>query len=180
MLIPIGFFGAGGAAGSYELISTAYGTGSSGTVSFTSIASTYKHLQLRVASKSTGGQVDLKLQFNADTGNNYGFHELRGNGSTVASSYGGSGIPAIELTAAMSVSTTANAHGVAIIDIADYASVSKNKTIRSFHGQKDTNQLIVLTSGLWSSTAAINRVDIIAKTLNFDATSRFSLYGIKG
>ncbi len=63
---------------SYESIATV-NVGSSGSsfVEFTSIPSTYKHLQIRANSRYTGYQnsgAAVYLQFNGDTGSNYSLH----------------------------------------------------------------------------------------------------------
>ena len=162
---------------SYESIATASGTGSSGTISFTSIPSTFKHLQLRVFSNTSrvgGASGSGALQFNGDTtGSNYNTHSLSGNGSTAAAAgyvenyglwyYG---------------STTTNV--TAIIDILDYTNTNKNKTVRELIGfDENGSGQIALTSMLWRNTAAINQINITAPSYNFGTTARFALYGIK-
>jgi hypothetical protein len=61
------------------------------------------------------------------------------------------------------------------------ASTTKNKTLRSFTGQ-DRNGAgqMWLTSGLWMSTSAINRVDLFVSGVLWTTDSTFALYGIKG
>ena len=69
--------------------------------------------------------------------------------------------------------------GVLILDVHDYASTSKNKTIRSLNGN-DQNGAgdIYLTSGLWLSTAAVTSLTLFTSANYLNTT--FSLYGIKG
>lgn len=118
------------------------------------------------------------LRFNSDTGNNYWWHQLQGNGSTAnASSYGsltsyiyfpadavGSSIPTVQ-----------------VADILDYTSTSKNKTIRVLEGyDANGSGTLRLASGLWSATpAAINSITITLSVGNFNEYSSFALYGIK-
>jgi hypothetical protein len=67
-----------------------------------------------------------------------------------------------------------------LIDILDYASTTKNKTLRGFTGADlngSGNSNIV--SGLWINTAAITSIQIIAEATAFKAGSTFALYGIK-
>ena len=76
--------------GSFESIATATGTGSSSTITFSSIPSTYTHLQIRGIGKSvlsTPASSDYaKMYFNGDTSTaNYYAHQLYGDGSTAAS-----------------------------------------------------------------------------------------------
>ena len=73
------------AANSYESISTVTLTGTQASIEFTSIASTYSHLQIRLMARSNRAGVvndSLQLQFNSDTGTNYDDHYLIGDGST--------------------------------------------------------------------------------------------------
>ena len=173
--------GAGGGGGSYESIATSTPTSGS-SVTFSSIPSTYKHLQIRY-SIITDAYSDIRLRFNGDTASNYPSHGLwgRGNGSVGAEGY-------TATTSAMIYSnniegTTATYPNVGIIDILDYASTTKNKTIRTFagddnNGNTNPNSMVQLNSAAWLSTAAANSVTIISGT--YAAGTTFSLYGIKG
>lgn len=169
--------GAGGGGGAYESIATATGTGSSATITFSSIPSTYASLQIRIFAKD-GSLNQIGLRFNSDSGSNYSTHQLYGDGASVTAS---------ALTSTTRVSyigqavATANIGGVSIVDVHDYASTSKNKTVRSFTGW-DTNGSgeVKLTSGLWMNTSAVTSLSIVNLADNFTTTSVFSLYGIKG
>ena len=176
--------GAGGAAGgSFESIATTVGTGSSGTITFSSIPSTYKHLQIRCIVKDTytasEGAQEGWLQLNADTASNYSYHRLNGNGSTASASGVASNTV---LDNAISISYGTNsAVGVAIIDIHDYASTTKFKTTRSFNGcDQNGAGYVRLSSGCWRSTSAVSSITIGGSIFNFTTSSVFSLYGIKG
>ena len=82
-------------------------------------------------------------------------------------------------------------YSASIVDILDYTSTTKLKTLRSFGGY-DINTLtdanagtaiIGSMGGLWSgtyATTAINRIDIACGTGNLDTGSTVSLYGIRG
>ena len=176
--ITAGLYGIGTPAvtNSYESIASLSGTGSSGTISFTSIPSTYKHLQLRIyGGVATTAGSSSNIRFNGDnTDANYASHFLYGNG-TSATSGGGTSTPY-----GMYVNGISSAPSATIIDILDYANTSKNKTSRSLNGYDANGSGVVdLLSNLWLSTSAINRVDIVA-TQNWGTYSKFALYGIKG
>jgi len=177
---------------SYESIASATGTGSSGTITFSSIPSTYASLQIRFTARvSSGGEttpIGLYFLLNGDTGSNYTQHDLSGNGATASatgyntSSVGGE--PFLKRSVAGSAMTS-DIVGVGIIDILDYASTTKAKTVRSISGLNfntaSTNEIILLQSNLWTSTSAINSITI--KTgggQNFATSTVVSLYGIKG
>jgi len=174
------------AAGAFESIATATGTGSSGTITFSSIPSTYQHLQIRCIMRDTSaGTIASSMSIrtgatSVDTGSNYTRHRLSGDGSTtVAQGYTtqtGVLVPALIPNG----SSTSNVYGAIIIDIHDYASTTKYKTIRALAGQ-DRNGVgeIHLASGLWLNTSSIGAISIFTSN-NFTTDSTFALYGIRG
>jgi hypothetical protein len=180
--------GAGGAAGgSYESIATATGTGSSGVITFSSIPSTYKHLQIRGIARSTisstGVPIATRLTINGNTTSaDYITHELNGTGST-ANANSTTGVAGVYLNSSVARDgVTAGLQGVSIIDLHDYTSTTKNKTIRAFTGydSNDANGRVNLQSGLFINTGAVTSITLTAEANNWTTTSVFSLYGIKG
>jgi len=175
-------------AGSYESIASATGTGSSEFITFTSIPSTYASLQLRIISRCTNTLAtsarSIILTFNSDTGTQYTRHLLSGSGSAVsADGYASGSLSGMRIDdISYSQTSATDIMGVAIIDIHDYASTTKNKTVRAFGGvdNNSTNGRITLQSGLWLSTSAINSIRLELNVPNFSTTSTISLYGIKG
>lgn len=182
-MLGIGFWAAsasGGAAGAYELISTTVLGSSQSSVTFSSIVGTYKHIQIRIVAKGAfGSSLDnVNAQFNGDTAYNYYNHRLYGNGSSVASQGASTDRPVLGDIAG---SSDTSVFGAAVIDILDYASTSKNKTIRSLSGSAGSSNMVALRSNLWISTSAITQITMSNATLGgFLTGSRFSLYGIKG
>lgn len=184
MLIPIGFFGGGGAAGSYELISSTILGSNTSSVTFSSIAGSYKHLQVRITNRISDGGTgagNLSVRLNGDTGSNYAWHHMLGNGSSVdAAGYATQPQMAVEFGSILN-GHPANAFGANIIDLVDYVSTSKNKTIRVLAGFSGTSGRIGLASGHWRSTSAVTQIQLFnTNSANFLTGSRFSLYGIKG
>ena len=171
---------------SYESIATATGTGSSGTITFSSIPATYSHLQIRcIARTDTGFGTDyIQFRLNSDTGSNYTYHGLEGDGASAAA-FAGTAQTVALTTNITGSAATANAMGAAIIDILDYASTSKYKTVRTIGGQ-DQNSLgntgqIRLISNLWLSTSAINSITFTSyRSASWTTSTTFALYGIKG
>ena len=165
---------------SFESIATATGTGSSSTITFSSIPSTYASLQLRINGVANADtDQTAEITFNSDSGNNYTLHRLTGNGSSASAfgftassgnkpygwAYGGGTIP-----------------GVSIIDIHDYASTTRNKTIRILSGwDNNSSGRIELQSSVWLNTNAISSITITnGNARNWTTSAVFSLYGIKG
>lgn len=173
---------------SYESIATySIGGGGSSSVTFSSIPSTYKHLQIRYLTRSSGANVDdgyTSIQFNGDTSSsNYYFgHLLYGTGSSaIAAALGTNAI--IFTGGGAGNNASANIFGAGVIDILDYASGNKYSTVRSLGGV-DTNGAgrIYLASGSWYNTTAINSIKfgVQAFGANLLQYSHIALYGIRG
>ena len=173
--------------GSFESIATATGTGSSTTITFSSIPSTYKHLQLRWNARDTfsagNTPINFALVINGDTGTSYVHHELIGNGSSVSSANNIGYNNGFFRNAAVAGSGVANMMGTGIADFIDYASTTKYKTIRAFTGYNTNGTItdnIELQSNLWTSTSALTSFTLTSNGNAFTTTSTFALYGIKG
>jgi hypothetical protein len=123
---------------------------------------------------------DVSINFNSDTGSNYARHRLLGNGST-ASASGNASDSLIALLSNPTGAPGATTPRVMIVDIADYASSTKNKTVRTFSGfdSNSANSVVGLFSGLWMNTNAITSIEI-GTFQAFAAGTSIALYGIKG
>ena len=179
--------GAAGSATSYESIATVtVGSGGTSSVSFTSIPSTYQHLQVRAFGRMTDAGTSANTfltRYNNDTtAANYRSHRLLGENTTVYAQ-DSSGQQGVSFDAQWPRNSSgANCFGAMVLDILDYANTSKYKTTRSLNGSDDNSTSvtdIALSSGLWMSTSAINRIDFVPTT-GFAQYSSFALYGIKG
>jgi hypothetical protein len=160
---------------SFEKIATFTGTGSSGSISFTSIAADWNHLQLRLYGKADDA-VGIYLRFNSDTGSNYAWHRLYGNGSTATAA----GYTSQTRIAAIGDFDTTNPFS-AVIDILDYKNTNKYKTVRLLSGtDKNGSGSIALYSGLWQNTNAITGIEIYLSAGNYTTATKYALYGIKG
>lgn len=175
--------GAAPAVGDYESIQTVtVGAGGSSAITFSSIPSTYKHLQVRYIARSAVADVSDNIwsRFNSDTGSNYTFHLLEGTGSAAAA---GSGINQTRNLFGRCAGNTAgsNIFGAAVIDILDYKDTNRFKTIRNLAGDdRNGGGSIRFESGLWRSTAAVDTLTITTNAFgNFLQYSHFALYGVK-
>jgi len=164
-------------AGSYESIATATGTGSSGTITFSSIPATYTHLQIRCLMKNTSNSTNLYVTFNGDSTSNYSAHYLYTDGQTRSSAALNG---AYMFLGRYASSTAASVYGANVIDILDYANTNKYKTARGLGGY-DTNGggEILFSSGNWRSTAAITSITLNTDATNWTTATTFALYGIK-
>lgn len=166
---------------SYESIATVtVGAGGQSGVTFSSIPSTYKHLQLRFMARVTGATTldNLTMRLNNTAGTSYTAHFLQGNGSSTSSAWiliNGSELYVGRLPGANS---TSGIFGVGVIDILDYQNTNKNKTVRALDGQDQNGSgEVFFHSGLFNSTNAVNEINLLNSYAQY---SSFALYGIKG
>jgi hypothetical protein len=121
-----------------------------------------------------------------DTGSNYSWHHLGGDGSAA---YAGAASSVTFMSSQSSVATSviSNTFGAGVFDLLDYANTSKYKTARLLEGH-DVNGTtagfggrVGISSGLWQSTSTVNTIRF---TPNFGSViteySSFALYGVKG
>ncbi len=158
------------------------GSAGSANIEFTSIPGTYKHLQIRGIANNgeASGWNNQAMQINSDTSSSYKVHYVAGNGSSASAGISGTDTSINDI---FRISATSTGYfGSFIIDILDYTSTTKNKTIRSLNGgDGNGNGWVGLHSGLYYATpAAVTSVKLISSVGNFGQYSSFALYGIKG
>ena len=178
-LIPFGFWaasGAGGGGGAFDLLETTTLTSSASSVTFSGLGaySGYKSLQIRtVISADFSGSIWLRA--NSDTGSNYAWHRLQGNGSSAASQ-SATTQSKMEIHYVYGLGWSAG-----VYDLLDFSSTSKYKTFRGLGGVADATSVIRLMSGLWQNTSAVTSLTISPPDggYNLLTGSRFSLYGVK-
>ena len=177
--IAAGLFGVGvpPVTSSYESIATVtVGSGGTAYAEFTLIPSTYKHLQIRCSIRGSANNYQL-VRLNSDSANNYAYHYMYGTGAAV-------GAGNVTSTSSMGFTDTTNTASIfngLIIDILDYTSTTKNKTLKGLGGF-DTNGggFISMNSGLWFKTPeAVTTVRFTPDTGSYAEYSQFALYGIK-
>lgn len=165
----------------FDSIATLTGSGTPTSVTFSSIPSTYKHLQVRIFGRMGAG-ARFQMRFNGDTGANYALHTYLGGGT---SAYGLSGTGStITFMQLGYTDGDASIFCANVVDILDYTNTSKNTTMRALTGY-DKNTLtsgeVGLWSGLWMNTSAVSSITIFSNNgATIDANSSFALYGIKG
>ena len=163
------------------IASQTVGAGGAASVTFSNIGQQFTHLQLRamaIGASGNAGPYNTYLTFNGDTGNNYATHRLVGDGSS-ALSYGASSRANGFVFYTPTNAQTTNSFGVGVIDILDYSSTTKNKTVRSLGGYDlNGSGYVNFFSALWLSTNAITSLTLVSETGgNWIQNSRFDLYG---
>jgi hypothetical protein len=167
-----------GSTTSYESISSQLLTSAAPYVEFSSIPSTYRHLQVRIS--SIGNGTTLVARYNSDTGSNYSFHRFanfyndtfetagQGTRTSLAVQYTGNNNDATQFAG--------------IMDIFDYSNGTTWTTFVNQNGIDGNGSGNLGTwSGAWFSTAVVTTIRFYPEDgSNLFANSRFSLYGIKG
>jgi hypothetical protein len=176
---------------SYESIATVtVGSGGAASVTFSSIPTTFKHLQIRFIGRTARAETISAVGMQLTTSNTSPVYEhaLFGDGSSVYSSalnaYVSDGGILVRIAGN---NAGANVFGAGIIDIFDYASTTKNKTVKGLGGiDNNGGGQLNLNSRLFTTTSAIDQIKLNAiftggstGTTTFNEHSQFALYGIK-
>lgn len=177
--------------GYVALASITVPSGGTASITFNGIPSGYKHLQLRGIAqdnRATYNQSSFGFRFNGDSGSNYSYHFLQAgwsSGATVTESMAGATQTQAYTVCSITSSVSTNYFGAFVVDILDYSSVSKNKTIRGISGldappATGYRPIPRLGSGAWYSTAPITSMTILSEFgTQFNQYSQFALYGVK-
>lgn len=146
-------------------------SGSSTTsVTFSSISALYRDLVL-VINGTNSVDANLYLRFNSDSGSNYDYALMYGNGSSaVAGSGNQTGI------FFNNVARIGTAQSQFEINILDYAQTNKKKTLLASADRAGaaTERYVFR----WDNTAAITTIACIVASGNLVAGTTFTLYGV--
>lgn len=143
------------------------------SVTFSSISQAYRDLVLVANIASTTDYVNVRFQFNADTGANYSNVWMYGTGSSaVSSSNTTSGIQ----VAYDMVRTTANPRNNVVLNVMDYSATDKHKSaLLRQDGPADATAAV---AGRWANTAAVTSIVAVLNSGSFAIGSTFTLYGV--
>jgi hypothetical protein len=163
--------------GAYDALATVtVPSGGVASVTFAGIPSGYKHLQIRATARLNTNDF-IYIQFNGDgTNTNYRSHWVEGSGSAAGASSTQSPAGA---TFTYTQSNSSSIFDVAVADVLDYASSTKNKTVRSLRGcDNNGSGYVGLHSSFWNNTSAVTSM-VITSPYTFQQYSSFALYGVK-
>ena len=171
-------------AGAYDSLATVTLASTTSTITFTGIPSGYKHLQVKALHRGTVGAGDgtVYMRFNDDSGSNYSWHRLYGYGGGSAGADSSVSTTAVAAGQSMGATPSIQAFSAMITDVFDYASSTKNKTVRSLAGtdlNNDASGAVFFNSGAWYNTAPITSIAITTNQTAFAQYSSFALYGVK-
>jgi len=152
-----------------EAISTTYleaDVANLSSVVFSSIPSTYEHLQLRISGRDSTTDYwspDLLVLFNSDSGSNYSSHYMYADGtSATTASYTGQSSMIWGQNSGSHSTSQPTQYGGIIVDILDYANTNKNTTVCIVSGVINTPQSALrFSSSLWDDTSVVSQIDLI-------------------
>jgi hypothetical protein len=169
-------------ANTYTLISSVtVGSSGAATIDFTSIPSTYTDLLVKVSlrSNNAANTDTLFCNFNGNTSTNFTSRRLSGQGTTASGATFTGNTEMHLFSTVVGANATASTFSNSDIYIPNYAgSANKSASYDGVTENNATNALAALLAGLWSNTAAINRVTLSC-TGSFVQYSTAYLYGIK-
>jgi hypothetical protein len=170
----------------FESIATQTASGSGTTITFSSIPTDYKYLQLHSYFALTNNDSELGIRFNGDSGTNYTKSQVYANGTPSSMVQATSSSRGLTSTAGP-VWYGAGTSGFvsSITYIFDYAATDKVKTHHTLTGgavdSGGTSQGVFARLGLWNnSTDAVTSMLLTSTGGNIISGSHFALYGIKG
>jgi hypothetical protein len=159
-------------------------TSTTTSVTFSSIPATYTDLKL-VASVRTAWPTDtndqFRIRFNGDSGTNYDYLNLGGEGSGTPYSDKVVGATFVANPQVNTAASTADTFSSVELYIPNYI-LSNNKSV-SLEAVSEANTTLAyatLLAGLWKNTAAITSITLLTFRANgLGDKSTFTLYGIK-
>jgi hypothetical protein len=158
----------------YEVIGSQTLTSSAASVTFSSIPGGYKDLVLSVEYKSDAGATNIRPIFNSDSGSNYSYVLMSGDGNSTVS---GSGTVAYVRSYQNCSATSTEAHTLTY-QIQDYSATDKHKTTLIRGNSVGSYSGTEAFANRWASTAAITSITCNNPFTNFAIGSTFRLLGV--
>ena len=161
------------AGSTYTPIATTTLGSSQTTITFNSFSG-YTDLRLIAYPKSTADGMNYMFRFNGDSGTNYSYTQIRGNGSAATSGRQTSGTFFDNLNQGVYIT---NPH-IYTYDVMNYSNTTTNKTVLTRFNEMSGTGFTAASVGLWRNTGAITSITLTAITNQFATGSTFTLYGI--
>jgi hypothetical protein len=159
----------------YETIANITASGSTLSVTLSSIPSTYTDLILILQSGPGTNGYSVYVQLNSDTGSNYSTTDLWGDGTSATS--GRTTSATFIRILGRGVGAPTNLDNNSITSFMNYSNTTTFKTMLNRGNVPSTGTNA--TVGLWRNTSAISSLTITSESGNLQSGSTFALYGIK-
>ena len=158
----------------YEPIATTTLGSNTNTVTFSTISGSYTDLVLICNVTGSGGNANLRMTLNSDTGSNYSTTALSGDGSSAVSNRSSS------QTAMLVVQTGASLNGALTTSITHFMNYSNSTTYKTALSRfVSAGSETTANVHLWQNTSAVTSITVATSTNNYATGSTFTLYGIK-
>jgi hypothetical protein len=155
------------AGNTYDAIATQTLGSAAATVTFSSIPSTYTDLVLIIDAVGSDGSY---LRFNSDSGSNYSYTRIYGDGSSAVG-----GRATSQTVQETSIGSLTNRQ-FTTVNVMNYSNTTTNKT--SVTRITNPSSFVAAYVNLWRSTSAITSITFGIQSGTYSAGSTFSLYGI--
>lgn len=179
--------GGGGGGGSLELIGEVVTTGSAADVTFSSIPSTFRDLEIRVSGRGNAAgvtNIGLQVQLNGDTGANYDYAFAESNGAGGTAFSGAAAQTSLFIGRLTAATAPADVAALVTAELGNYPGTTFEKAIVSRSGHKLINSATganqLAAGGSWRSTAAVTDIKVFPASSTFVDGTVVSLYGRGG
>jgi hypothetical protein len=159
----------------YQAIATTTATGSTTSVTLSSIPGTYTDLVLILQGGPGSSGNSLYVQINSDTGSNYSTTDIWGDGTNAES--GRTTSATFIRILGRGIGASNNLSNSSITSFMNYSNTTTYKTL--LNRSNPASAGATATVGLWRSTSAITSLTVTSESGNLISGSTFTLYGIK-
>ena len=147
--------------------------GSTGDITFNSIAASWTDLRIVLVGKTNGGFTHPAIRFNSDSGSNYSNTRIYGDGSSATSS---------RSTSQSRINGTTDIGSNPALfawDIFSYAGGTYKTVLLNSNSDQNGSGTVERLVGLWSSTSAITSISVFdLYGTGFGSGTTATLYGI--
>lgn len=162
------------AGATYEPIATTTLGSAAADITFSSIAASWTDLRIVFTCPATASSAGVRIRLNSDSGTNYSFTQLFGNGTTAYSARSTS-VAYLYL-----VDTNTSQPVFCSMDIFSYAGSTYKTALLERSMDRNGAGSVGRNVGLWRSTSAVTSVYIYNDSaINFPIGTTATLYGIK-
>jgi hypothetical protein len=166
------------AGATYEPIATSTLGAAAASIDFSSLSASYTDLRIVWTARTSASDFPT-IRLNSDTGTNYGYVILYGNGTAAGSSQANNTATPY-LGADISLPTATNTFCVITIDLLSYAGNNYKTMLVSYSNDKNGSGEVNRTVSVWKSTSTVNAISLRTTSgNNLTAGCTATLYGIK-
>ena len=155
----------------YDLLDSTTLTSSASSVTFSSISQDFRDLVLVIdALGDSSSAANVLVTFNGDSGSNYSFVLMSGNGSTAISSSG-------TTTSISGFGSDGTNKIFTLFQVMDYSATDKHKSVLVRPNRADS--VVQARAARWANTSSVTTVTITDNLANgYAIGSTFYIYGI--